>query len=59
MGLKINSIQIEKNFEFGNVPIGGKDNIIIDNSLYSTILSGHEENVECDSNVCKRRSYPT
>jgi replication factor C small subunit len=26
---------------------------------YSTILSGHEENVECDPNVCKRRSYPT
>ncbi len=49
MGLKINSIQIEQNFDFGNVSIGGKDNTITENSSYSTILAGCKNSIGTQS----------
>jgi len=45
VGLKINSIQIEQNFDFGNVSLGGKDNTISGNSTYSTILAGQNNTI--------------
>ena len=45
MGLKVNSIQVDQNFDFGNVSIGGKDNTISGNSTYSTILAGQNNTI--------------
>ena len=49
MGLKVNSIQVDQNFDFGNVSLGGKDNTITRDSLNSTILAGQNNTIGTSS----------